>query len=46
MLEAVAEDFPEGLSPRVRGNLIQRNAGAVRQGPIPACAGQPKTCAK
>ena len=30
-----------GLSPRVRGNLVQANAAHKRDGPIPACAGQP-----
>ena len=30
-----------GLSPRVRGNLSVFNARKQRNGPIPACAGQP-----
>ena len=30
-----------GLSPRVRGNLVQEAALVLRHGPIPACAGQP-----
>ena len=31
-----------GLSPRVRGNLILRISGTIRQGSIPACAGEPR----
>ncbi len=31
-----------GLSPRVRGNRQQQGFGRCLQGPIPACAGQPK----
>ena len=30
-----------GLSPRVRGNLPQRQAPHIRHGSIPACAGEP-----
>ena len=30
-----------GLSPRVRGNLIRRPSGCARCGSIPACAGEP-----
>ena len=30
-----------GLSPRVRGNRMQRGLNQFRGGPIPACAGQP-----
>ena len=31
----------EGLSPRVRGNLIGLTAGVIDEGSIPACAGEP-----
>ena len=31
----------QGLSPRVRGNLIKALQGMVRKGSIPACAGEP-----
>ena len=31
-----------GLSPRVRGNLVQVADRLLRVGPIPACAGQPR----
>ena len=31
-----------GLSPRVRGNRLLHLLKAIAQGPIPACAGQPK----
>ena len=31
-----------GLSPRVRGNLLLGPLVALRHGPIPACAGQPR----
>ena len=34
---------PTGLSPRVRGNHIGRDAAHVRLGSIPACAGEPTT---
>ena len=34
----------KGLSPRVRGNLPHRAAGTIRQGSIPACAGEPRVC--
>ena len=30
-----------GLSPRVRGNLLDLEKSGLLQGPIPACAGQP-----
>ncbi len=33
---------PVGLSPRVRGNLYDRRAGAPRQRSIPACTGEPR----
>ena len=32
----------EGLSPRVRGNLLCRGRYDVRCGSIPACAGEPR----
>ena len=32
----------EGLSPRVRGNRVDRGRRCVRQGSIPACAGEPQ----
>ena len=36
------EDPPiEGLSPRVRGNLVENVGGVVRFRSIPACAGEP-----
>ena len=38
---AVVIDRPRGLSPRVRGNLRQGGRHGLRQGPIPARAGQP-----
>ena len=31
-----------GLSPHARGNPVQQISRAVRSGPIPACAGEPK----
>ena len=31
----------QGLSPRVRGNRVDRGRRCVRQGSIPACAGEP-----
>ena len=34
----------EGLSPRVRGNLLLRLAASERDGSIPACAGEPTPC--
>ena len=34
-----------GLSPRLRGNLARFNAGDVRDGSIPALAGEPMPCA-
>ena len=33
----------EGLSPRVRGNLLRGAPGGVRSRSIPACAGEPRT---
>ena len=33
---------PWGLSPHARGNLLAASACQLRQGPIPACAGEPK----
>ncbi len=30
-----------GLSPRVRGNLLEESAGRANRGSIPACAGEP-----
>ena len=33
--------FAEGLSPRVRGNLEQRQPDAAQGRSIPACAGEP-----
>ena len=32
---------PTGLSPRVRGNLIDSDTGIINRGSIPACAGEP-----
>ena len=32
-----------GLSPRVRGNLMNFVADLIAEGPIPACAGQPRS---
>ena len=32
---------PKGLSPRVRGSLCLVPSGAVTEGSIPACAGEP-----
>ena len=33
---------PQGLSPRVRGNLAARHLGMWGMGSIPACTGEPK----
>ena len=38
---AMVRADPEGLSPRVRGNLPRGGFGWHGRGPIPACAGQP-----
>ena len=35
--------FPEGLSPRVRGNQVGKPANVRRRGSIPACAGEPRS---
>ena len=35
--------FFDGLSPRVRGSQFQHYIVQVRQGSIPACAGEPGT---
>ena len=36
-------NWMEGLSPRVRGNLLGFGQGGHAEGPIPACAGQPRS---
>ena len=33
--------MPNGLSPRVRGNLLQKSTLLMGKGSIPACAGEP-----
>ena len=35
-----------GLSPRVRGNLVDQLKAKLDNGSIPACAGEPIICAK
>ena len=42
-VKAVLTEMGEGLSPRVRGNPALPHGQLLRQGPIPACAGQPST---
>ena len=37
---------PAGLSPRTRGNPARRNSSALRSGPIPANAGEPRASLK
>ena len=39
--EAYYARWVEGLSPRVRGNLIDQHRKQVVRGTIPACAGEP-----
>ena len=42
-LPALLLRWRRGLSPRVRGNLLLPVRAVKKKGPIPACAGQPKT---
>ena len=37
-------DIYEGLSPRVRGNHIDKDSRGGNEGTIPACAGEPFRC--
>ena len=39
-----SQSISEGLSPRVRGNLLQQAAGGGGRRSIPACAGEPLLC--
>ena len=41
LLKAPSESRGQGLSPRVRGNLLPLATSFARYGSIPACAGQP-----
>ena len=41
-LEEDIAGLAEGPSPRVRGNRVQAAVSGHAQGPIPACAGQPR----
>ena len=36
-----AADIENGLSPRVRGNLLAAHQNLITVGSIPACAGEP-----
>ena len=38
---AIRSNASTGLSPRVRGNLVNRPVGIARRGSIPTCAGEP-----
>ena len=45
VLGAIAAAFAVGLSPRVRGNLVQQRSGRYGDGSIPARAGEPRPAA-